>query len=308
MRIGIWDIRMHKSVMNEMLISKAIEDFLKAKEVEGCSPNTLVDYGRTMRRLLAFISTDVSLDQITAAQIREFLSMIPGGGKNKRNTYIGLSSLWSFCLQQKYCKIHLIREMVDPPKFTRKVIDPFDHAEVERILKSLDGPTWQRDRAMIVLLLDTGLRASELCQLKIMDFLTKDCQVVLGKGDKERRIPFSDDCKLVVIDYLHSNWKYACPALIQTDDGKVYNRHALAERLHDIGEAIGIPNVHAHRFRHTFAVQYLLNGGDPFSLMKILGHSDMDMVNRYVEFTNYDIIRQHAKASPAKNWNLSGKR
>jgi site-specific recombinase XerD len=299
---------MHNRMEIDMLISKAVADFLKAKEIEGCSPNTLVDYGRTTRRLLEFISTDVSLEKITAAQIREFLASIPGGGKNKRNAYIGLSSLWSFCLQQKYCKFHLIREMVDPPKFTRKVIDPFEHQEVMRILKSLEGPTWQRDRAMIVLLLDTGLRASELCQLKIADFLTKDSQVILGKGDKERRIPFSDDCKLVVIDYLHSTWKHTCPALIQTDDGKTYNRLALAQRLHDIGVAIDIPNVHAHRFRHTFAVQYLLNGGDPFSLMKILGHSDMEMVNRYVEFTNYDIIRQHAKASPAKNWNLSGNR
>jgi len=71
-----------------------------------------------------------------------------------------------------------------------------------------------------------------------------------------------------------------------------------------LGEWAGVNNVHPHRLRHTFAINYLRNGGDIYSLKYLLGHSSLDMVERYLHLTAADASNAHRKASPADNWRL----
>lgn len=82
--------------------------------------------------------------------------------------------------------------------------------------------------------------------------------------------------------------------------------NSFRKRLSEYGDMAGIKNkrVSPHTLRHTGALLYILNGGDPFSLQKILGHTDMQMVRRYIQMTNTDIKRQHNIFSPLKNLNL----
>jgi len=82
------------------------------------------------------------------------------------------------------------------------------------------------------------------------------------------------------------------------------NRSRLQKILESIGNRAGVQNVHPHRFRHTFAIQYLRNGGDPYSLQALLGHSSLDMVKNYLRIAQIDIDTAHRRASPVDNWRL----
>jgi integrase len=94
------------------------------------------------------------------------------------------------------------------------------------------------------------------------------------------------------------------PLFASMKDGQFLKRNALRLLLERLGDRAGVPHVHAHRFRHTFAIAYLRNNGDAFTLQSILGHSDMTMTRRYLEIAMTDVESRHQIASPVANWNI----
>ena len=92
--------------------------------------------------------------------------------------------------------------------------------------------------------------------------------------------------------------------LVKGRNGKPLNRNAVAHLLARIGKRAQVPGVDAHRFRHTFAIQYLRNGGDIYTLQRLLGHRSLEIVKNYLRLSEMDAGNAHKKASPADNWNL----
>jgi integrase/recombinase XerD len=166
----------------------------------------------------------------------------------------------------------------------------------------------------VLLLLDSGIRAQELCDIKCGDVnLTSAVQghglKVKGKGNKERVVYFGKRTAKAI-------WKYLLPRLDTMkpeeplfvvdypDDPHQMDRKVLGHLLKRIGDRAGVSGVYPHRFRHSFAITYLRNGGDVFTLQTLLGHSDLAMVRRYARIAQMDCERVHQSASPVDNWKL----
>jgi integrase/recombinase XerD len=171
-------------------------------------------------------------------------------------------------------------------------------------------PTADRDRAIILVLFDTGLRASELCAITIGDVNIDRSNIkVVGKGSKERVVFFGRRTAKALWRYLVLQLASSKPddtlfSVGNPDDFRSMSRCVLRTLLKRIGERAGVPNVYPHRFRHTFAINYLRNGGDLFTLQELLGHSNLEMVRRYARIAQIDCANAHQQASPVDNWRL----
>ena len=280
------------NTMKAMSLSKAVEGFLLACAGRGLSVHTIADYSNTFRKFLLHVG-DVPIDGIVNAQVSVFLAAQPVQNKTKLNYHIGLSALWTWAEREGYVHKHILHQ-VDRPKPRHIAVQPFTEAEVRALLQAvLYSPV--RNRALILLLLDTGARASEICNLKRTDIdLVKKQIKVLGKNDKERYLPFSARTGSTLFSYLATH----------DADPFDFNRNVLSQYLRRLGKRAGVTHTHPHRFRHTFAITFLRNGGDPYSLQEILGHSTMDMVKKYLAIAQVDLDAAHRKASPVEGWKL----
>jgi len=325
-------------------LSQACEGMIRYKQAAGKSDATIYDYRVTFKKLMLYFKEDPPFAEISRDQMIEFFVWlqheyisVPDGvaprgsitlsAKTVRNIHTNLSALWHWGLDEDLVPKNIVRS-IDAPPASDRVIQTFTKEEIERLLKACEtSRSWKtkpqtqnsrytadRDRAMILLLLDTGMRASEMCGIDYGDLnLNNHTIKIRGKGPgrdgKERLVYFGRRTAQVI-------WKTLLPRIntIHEDDPVIVvgtgenwrslTRGRLRQHLHRLGEKAGISNVHPHRFRHTFAINYLRNGGDVFTLKELLGHSDLEMTEHYARIAQIDTANGHRKAGPVDNWRL----
>jgi len=192
-------------------------------------------------------------------------------------------------------------------KQPQKIIQTFDLDVVKEWLDGFDLDTFtgHRNHTIISTLLDCGLRISELTGLKARDIELKECYlIVMGKGSKQRIVPFSLELRKRLIKYLRHREKSGQDAkegyLFPNIEGGRLSPVTIGHTITETGRKAGLTGekISCHTFRHTFAKNYIVNGGDVFSLQKILGHTSLAMVRHYTNLDNTDVINAHRKVSP----------
>jgi integrase/recombinase XerC len=157
---------------------------------------------------------------------------------------------------------------------------------LRRLLAACAGKGFEarRDTAMIMLLLDTGARRAELVDLKLAHVdLDLDVLLVLGKGRRERALPFGHNAGAALDRYLRARARHkdaALPWLRLGLQGRL-TRWGLVQMLRRRGEQAGLPGLHPHQLRHTFAHQWLAEGGGETDLMRLAGWKSRAMLQRY---------------------------
>lgn len=190
-------------------------------------------------------------------------------------------------------------------KSERRIIETFSRADIQQLLAVPNKSkfTGYRDFVIMLTLLDTGIRVSEAEGILIPNINWKDRVIkVFGKGRKERFVPFQKTLARHLKEYISIRGLLHHDFLFSNIDNKPMKVRAIQENIKNYGIAAGIKGVRVspHTFRHTFAKYYIMNGGDIFSLQRILGHSTLDMVRRYVNLFGTDVVKQHAKFSPVE--------
>ncbi len=309
----------------DLLLSQAVDGFLMARRADGYSPQTLEQYKWALDMLVQFV--DKPLRQVTVENLRAFMASVQN---NPRLSSSSIFHVWkSIRAFYKWASTEGLSARPDKqltkPRFAYREIQPLSEAEIKALLKAIDRTapsqgkrqsftmprsTAHRDRAIIMLLLDTGIRASELCRLTIKDIDMQNSTITVhpfmsGIKSRPRIIPIGNVAKKALWRHLTArDTEYKGNELFFSRDGHPLNRDSLRHLLVRLGERAGVPNVHPHRFRHTFAIQYLRNGGDIFTLQRILGHTTLSMVQHYLALADADTQSAHRRASPVDNWRL----
>jgi len=324
-----------------LLLSKAIEGFFNFKLADATSLGTITGYRHDLKHFIEHIG-DQEVTGITADTVRDFLAWLrteylpkrfdgsthPLSPKTLRNYWICLSSFFAW-LNREF-GYDDVMDKVPAPKAKRAPVEAFSRKQLEQLLKAAEysdeaktvdrrkfrmrRSTAKRDVAIVLTLVDTGLRATELCSLKIGDADLKTGRIVVkhgitggAKGGKGRTVYLGKTARRALWSYLVSREDQGDDADQPLFLGKFerpMNNGALLQLVKRLGERAGVKKCHPHRFRHTFAITYLRSGGDVFTLQSLLGHADLDMVRHYVRVAEIDVAMVHKRASPADNWHL----
>jgi len=282
---------------------QAVNLFMQRCKAKNLSDETVRWYEWQLGEFTADPDTPRVATLIRARHIRDFLAKQEVAQNTLNGRYRALSALFNFLAKEGIIeKDDNPISDVEKPKEEKVLIRIFSDDELQRFFRSIDRTTFHgiRDYTIFLLFLDTGVRATELINIKQKDlFLSAHHLYVMGKGGKERIIPFGEKALGAINQYITIAGKNEYLFLNEFDTQIKYR--TVDNTCKKYGKMAGITDkrVSCHTFRHTFAVNYLLNGGDVRSLQEILGHSSLAMVQRYTQLVNQNVKDAHKKASPA---------
>lgn len=272
----------------------AIHTYLIAAEAAGHAPRTLDLHRSILGAFQASTGGERDIDSIDEAAITAYLHTLRARQLTEGYVYMQskvLKRFFNTLLQRGSLETSPMAalQLRAPP---RRPVPPFSDGEIDRLLKAVRGPM---DYAVLVLLLDTGMRASELAGLTIGNLdLERGLIRVAGKGGKQRTLALNERPREALEAYLLSRRQQNEPVW---PDG--WNRHSLGTLIATLGRRAGVPKTFPHRFRHTFATRFMKETGNALALQALLGHSSLAMVQRYIAAAQADMaVVAHKEHSP----------
>ncbi|MCU5397569.1 tyrosine-type recombinase/integrase [Bacillus toyonensis] len=190
----------------------------------------------------------------------------------------------------------------------QKTIETLDNQEIEKLIKTIRKQktfVGFRDEVILLVFLDTGVRLSELVGINVEDVRHNKLIIRRTKNLFERTVYLSDTTQERLESYIKVRGEVATNKLFISQDNKELNPHSIQTRLTKYGKEAKISKrVSPHTFRHTMAKRMIVSGLDAFSLMHLLGHTDITVTKRYVNLWGQDLERKHKEYGALKGLNL----
>ena len=272
-----------------------VQLFLAAKRVEGCSDKTVRYYESTIRNMAEKIDADVI--DITTDDLRMYLDQYQQSSKAGKVTIDNirriLSSFFSWLEDEDYIVKSPVRR-IHKVKTCKTVKETYSDEALE-IMR--DNTECDRDLAIIDLLASTGMRVGELVKLNRsdIDFEGREC-VVLGKGNKQRKVYFDARTKIHLQNYLNSRSDENEALFVSLQ--KPFNRLQISGveiRLRELGRKLNINKVHPHKFRRTLATMAIDKGMPIEQVQQLLGHQSVDTTLQYAMVNQANVKASHRK-------------
>ena len=272
-----------------------IKLFLAAKRVEGCSERTVKYYDSTIRNAMKKIDKDII--QITTDDLRIYLDRYQTESNISKDTVDNirriLSSFFSWLEDEDYVVKSPVRR-IHKVKTCKTVKETYSDEDLELMRDECEGI---RDLALIDLLASTGMRVGELVKLnkKDIDYQNREC-IVLGKGNKQRKVYFDARTKLHLQKYVDSREDDNEALFVSLQ--KPYNRLQISGveiRLRELGNRLSIDKVHPHKFRRTLATAAIDKGMPIEQVQQLLGHQSIDTTLQYSMVNQNNVKESHRK-------------
>ena len=271
---------------------------------KGLSKNTVKAYETDIKGFIKWINKNnkQSLLNIKESSVNRYISYLfslklKSSSVNRKIS--SLKSFYLFLLKKKLIRYSPFSEVISP-KQEKYLPASMSESEVEKLLNSPDASKEieQRDKAMIEMLYATGMRISELVNLKITDIdMNRSVIKVMGKGSKERLIPFGESASEALFNYLKIRKDSPSKEVFISNRGKKITRVAFWQRIkvYLLRENLKI-SISPHTLRHAFATHLLNRGADLRSVQLLLGHSDLSTTQIYTHIAKQrlgDVLKKH---------------
>ncbi|MER2079011.1 tyrosine-type recombinase/integrase [Psychrobacillus psychrotolerans] len=316
-----------------------LEDFLTYCQAKNLSRKTLSSYEQSIKLFLIYLKTELLIEEpekVKAAHIRQYIKYIQERGKytvvnNERSKKVNFpenrtdykKTVSNITINNYLRNIRVFFNYLDREGELRKnPVDTIELIKTERrkkngitevefinLINQFDYTKFHgfRNKIITMLLQDTGMRIGECLAIVVtnIDFKHRMILVTRTKGRKERYVYYSQEMARALRHYIKFKDRYTSTELLfPTARNTELTIHSYEKQLRDAGERIGLP-VHPHQLRNNFSRHFLLNGGDIYTLSKILGHSSVKVTEEaYLDFTHEEISSQYQKHSPLAKWKI----
>lgn len=318
------------------MLERDVRMFLDACEMKGLSRKTMGSYEQTLRLFMQHLDR-VGIqrtEDVTHLVIQEYIKEIKKRGKytvttndqsgnyperradygNKVsdvtiNNYLrNIRVFFNWCVEEELLRKSPVKRG-DFTKVKRKPLEYVSDEEFQRLLRSLDASKFSeyRDSVIIQLLLDTGMRVNECLLIKQaeLDLTRRSIRLPSEntKGKRERYVFFSDKMAGQLRRWIKYQDRYRDTELLFcTNRGKRLQVNNFETNVRKYAKRVGLKNVHPHVFRNNFAKRFLMNGGDIYTLSRLLGHSSVTVTEKaYLDLTREDLAALYRNHSPLKH-------
>lgn len=298
-----------------MYIDDVLKEYIYDIKCKNYTERTIKGYRNNLKKWCKYCNEELQvyeLEELNHIHIKKYLTLLKSKGLSESyiNTILkNIRSFYKYCAKEEYCLNSA--KKVDWLKEPKNIIQTFTDTEVKKMLNYYDTKNYinARNKCIMYVLFDTGIRNLELCNLKITD-VRETTIYIYGKGRKERIVPISPELKKMLIKYERIRNNYLLNDILHYDNyflsfrNKPLTTEAIERVVKECGKYIVRDYIRCspHTCRHYFAQAQLRNGLDVYSLSRLLGHEDISITKRYLQgLQDEKIIEMGIETSPLMN-------
>lgn len=287
-------------------IATWIEAFLIDRQAQNISPTTMVFYRNKLRYFMGYCKDQgvERIPNISADLLRRYMLWLTESGHNPGGMHACYRVIKTFLLwyerevEPENWK-NPIRK-IKPPKVPLEILEPVSTETIMALLGTCTGgPNAKRDKTLILFMADTGARASEVCSIDLDDVNPVTGKVIIrkGKGQKARTVFIGSQTRKALRGYLLER-KNTCKALFISATGERLGYWGVEAMLGRRAKKANVPAPSCHAFRRYYCLESLRHGASIYYLRETMGHADLQVMQRYLKFTEQDIENSHREYGP----------
>jgi len=286
---------------HEITLVNAFDIWMVDCSSRNLSKQTIIYYRFATQKFIEYLEI-VNLSDLKPSHIRQYLVYLRDRGLTSRSQHDyarAIRTYCNFCVAEGLIEVSPFKN-VKMPKMEKKILPAFSTSDIKRILKACIN---ERDRTIVLVLLDSGVRVSEFISLNIGDVEDGTVKVRAGKGNKSRYVYLGNKSKRQLAKYpsLQRDKASADEPLFTTNKGGRFTIDGFQMLMKRLKTRSKVEHTSAHTFRRTFCVNCLRSGMNIYVLAKLMGHTDITVLRQYLYLVEDDLQKAHSEHSPVDN-------
>ena len=302
-----------------MLLEDTLKEFLLECELRQYSQRTIRHERNSLQKMIYFIGETygvTQLEKVKHIHLKGYVKYLTDLGR--KETYVNgliksFRAFFKYCTEEEYIEVNPALKL-SFQKEPEILIPTFTDKEVEAMVNYYKGRRFLdiRNKLIMVILFDTGIRCSELCELKVTDVRANVINIQEGKGKKQRFVPLTPAINKWMMKYQLARQSYTLDKigyaeeyLFLSQKGKPLTKATIERIVGACKEPCGVREeirCSPHTCRHYYAQKQLRNGCDMYTVSRLLGHKTVTITKRYLQsITDEDIVDLGTKTSPLMN-------